>query len=835
MMSIRKFSIFLFTIFLFVILQSAVFAQGVKRIVLIKVDGLPGDYVDRFVKERDAKTGKSKLPWFEEVFYKNGTRLANFYVRGMSLSGPSWSLLDTGQHLQIKGNVEYDRLTLRSYDYLNFIPFYVNYGLRRRADMPGVEVMDQLNQPLLCDAFPYERRYTSYQLYQRGNQWEVLASGFVNLFPRDPGEFIDEWTIGFNFRGTTVDQNERDILGKLSKLPKVDYFDYYTTHFDHVSHHNNDTKSRLLALQELDRTIGRIWTAIQQSSRAEETALFVVSDHGFNADENIYSQGFNIVKLLASANGGGHHVITKRRLMLDYAVKGLYPFTPLITTTSNESYYLKKQSTDYPTALVDFDGNERSSIHLRDNDVNLLHILLQQLQNRKLSTAQKKSVTDVFFGVIERRRSGWQKTVDDLKEELSVLERWADSQQPIIKAQPKKFTPEQVAKGLDKESRRIYAQEELAQQDLIHYRKYVGVLSNLLSLKKENFDAKKIKIEDYISKGAMGERNTIYELQNYIVGLSAQGLTFTSDNKLDFEKSFKRVNYFDLLHSQSVRNNTQKGISNRPIDFTATRIPIESFSFTSDLQPTEDPVFLYGGSDKQVLILARNDNAGLLSLRYLPIANLTQTADGKTTFEIKTWGAGFPLKYWEDEKLNIPSQSKDEWLNAWHTEIEWLHAVHKTLYSNALIGIHEQLDSHSVAGFDDNAQSLTEDEKLIRRFRRHQRRLTETDLLILANNHWNFDVRGFNPGGNHGSFFRISTNSALLMAGGAKTGIPRALTVEEPYDSLSFVPTVFALMGKLRDENKPVPVLYQRGFRKFPGRIIKEVVNASVKTDVAKN
>ena len=100
------------------------FSQGVKRVVVIKVDGLPGYYVDRYVKQRDPNTGRSALPWFEEVFYKNGARLSNFYTRGMSLSGPSWGQLDTGQHLQIKGNVEYDRYTLHAYDYLNFFPYY---------------------------------------------------------------------------------------------------------------------------------------------------------------------------------------------------------------------------------------------------------------------------------------------------------------------------------------------------------------------------------------------------------------------------------------------------------------------------------------------------------------------------------------------------------------------------------------------------------------------------------------------------------------------------------------------------------------------------------------
>jgi hypothetical protein len=63
----------------------------------------------------------------------------------MSLSAPSWSLLDTGQHLQLKGNVEFDRYTLHSYDYLNFIPLYVANGIKgSRIDMPAVEVLDAL-------------------------------------------------------------------------------------------------------------------------------------------------------------------------------------------------------------------------------------------------------------------------------------------------------------------------------------------------------------------------------------------------------------------------------------------------------------------------------------------------------------------------------------------------------------------------------------------------------------------------------------------------------------------------------------------------------------------
>ena len=84
--------------------------------------------------------------------------------------------------------------------------------------------------------------------------------------------------------------------------------------------------------------------------------------------------------------------------------------------------------------------------------------------------------------------------------------------------------------------------------------------------------------------------------------------------------------------------------------------------------------------------------------------------------------------------------------------------------------------------------------------------LRRTDLLVLANDHWNFNVRGFNPGGSHGSFLRDSTHSVLLMAGGRDTGIPVGLRVETPYDSLSFLPTILSLMGRA-EPDLPGPVI----------------------------
>jgi hypothetical protein len=114
---------------------------------------------------------------------------------------------------------------------------------------------------------------------------------------------------------------------------------------------------------------------------------------------------------------------------------------------------------------------------------------------------------------------------------------------------------------------------------------------------------------------------------------------------------------------------------------------------------------------------------------------------------------------------------------------------------------------------------LAGDASLIQRFQARRRRLAEPDFLIFANNHWYFNVRGFNPGGNHGSLLRISTHSVWMLAGGAETGVPRKLVIEEPYDSLSFVPTILDLMGLPRE----TPAL--------PGRPLRELLTTGKADD----
>jgi hypothetical protein len=578
----------------------------------------------------------------------------------------------------------------------------------------------------------------------------------------------------------------------------------------------------------MDAIIGQVWSAIQKSPLADETALVVVSDHGFNTNERIYSQGYNLVKLLGSRAGGGHHVVTKRRLMLDYAIKGINPLVPLITTTTPDTYYLKGESTTYPTAMLDFDGNERASVHLRDSDINTLHILLQQLQNGRLPMEVRKAVMNEFFDVIDNRRAEWESELKKLQNELAALGRAIVEQRKLWEAQPKKFSKEEQNAGLDDAAKRIYVQLERWQHEQRQYADYANVLRNLLAMSPEGFEPKKIKIADVIPKTSMGGRNTIHKLQNYVVGFAPGGLVLESDGSLNDEKSFVQIDYFSLLHGVSVRNNVQRGITNRPVDIIATRLSRELvLPLIEDRDIDEDVIWVTAGPNRQALLLSRRDAQGELSLRYLPVSNLTQDASGRVQFNKIGWQSGLPLKIFEDQNLMLPEGvDRTAWLSEWHTDAEWLQALHKTHYSNGLVGLHEELSRHHIDSLSAQNPSLSEDERQMRHFARRKRELVEADMLIVAQNHWNFDVRGFNPGGNHGSFFRISTHSVFMVAGGPATRLPKGLVVEAPYDSLSFLPTLLAISGKLRDDNSPVPELWQKGFRTFPGPVVKELLPA---------
>jgi type I phosphodiesterase/nucleotide pyrophosphatase len=749
-----------------------------KRVVILKVDGLNEDLLQRSMQQQDPNTGRSRLPWFTHVFAENGIIFRNFYVRGISLSAPSWSMLDTGRHSIIRGNVEYDRYTGEVYDYLNFFPFYLGYARNRAVDMPGVEVLDRAGIPLLIDQFPYDQVLRSFQLFQRGVRWTTLKDALLRSFSSRSLFSILESAAPISL-SSSLSRELETLLERGLRGPNLLYLDFFTGEIDHEGHATSDPAALLHVLQELDALVGRVWTAMQQGPLSRQTLLVVVSDHGMNNVPGILSQTFSLPDLFNSEEGGAHHVVTDREQLSDYKLKGINPLVHRVITPSTRSFYLEGQATRYPTVWLDIDGNERAAVHLRNNDLNRIHILLQQLTGQNLPAGIREAAVERICQIIDLHRARWTKTVSELNEELEALDH--------VIAEHKKLLAEAAYKtgagSEDKAKRRLRHELREWQREESGYKAYLAHLQALLRFKP---DETRPFTAGYIStlmpEMSLGDNNTVADIQHYVVGPSPAGLAIDKQGHLDDQQSFRFVNYFSVLANQRTRNNPQHQLSSKPIDFIATALPDAEYSHA--LQAPERAYWLFGDAEHQIIIL--QDAAGRLRLQ--PVGDLNQQANGEVTWRKQVWRAGLPLRLYEDPKMRLPSgQNKGEWLSTWHTEREWFSAVHECEYSNGIIGIAEELSS--IAAHVPGPAGIS---PVLHRYEQRRRELVQADFHIFAADHWNFNVRFPNPGGNHGSFLRISTHSVWMMAG---DGLP-VRNIEEPYDSLNFASTILSLLGR---------------------------------------
>ncbi len=808
-------------------------AQPAQRLIFLRFDGLSPDLIWKYVRQRNPQTGKSYLPWIRRVFYEEGIVFENFYTRGQSLSGPSWAMLATGHPQPLISNVEWDRATGRLEDYLNNVLIQYELLRGRRLHARAVEVLDERGAPLVEDLYEPEEKRIGLELIRRGTSWTALARTLQARFPsRSVEELLARWLGGPDSHEAFDTANEEHLLTNM-RDPRFLYLSAYYSLFDHFVHTNNDEELILHLLQRVDRTVGRIYTAIREGPYPEETVLILVSDHGITTHPEIYSQGFNLVTYFTRAAWGGHHVLTKRANLHDFQFRSVNFLAQGFVNPSRESLYLKGQA-HYPTLFIDYDGNERAMLHFRNSDLNLLHLLAQEMKRRHPERVSR-ALRALFFEVLTRNRTRWERECAELREELWAVDRWIHHVQAALSA-PSPL-PDEVRKELRAHVRNMaeYRAE---------YAAYLRMLSNLLALREETFDPQTVRIEDLIRPRVFGPRNSVYQLQNYVVGLKDGTIHLHPNGRVDEEATFRRINYLRLLKDHRVLNNVQPQVSPYPVDFIALRIPyaeIRSALHGTPLDTGEDVVWLYGGEEHQALIVAKRSPEGTAQrlLRYAPIARLTQAADGTITFEWRDLQPGFPLALWEDEDLAVAGDRR-AWLQEFHTEREWIEATHRTRYAIAVVGLYELLarPESAISGptrYEEQVRAVenarlmgraengdSPEVSLLRRFFARRRRNVEPDLLLHANLYWNFNIRDFNPGGNHGSFYRTATHATWMMWGGRLTGLKRGYIVTRPYDSLSLVPTVLELIGATRD-GRVSETARAKGFRPLVGEIVWEI------------
>jgi hypothetical protein len=759
----------------FVIAVSMLPAQP-KRIVILKVDGLGQDLLERGVEKIDPATGKSELPWIKRVFFDGGTVFRNFYSRGISLSAPSWSILDTGQHAIIRGNVEFDRYTGKSYDYLNFYPLYQSYALMRQVDMAGVEVLDRAGIPLFIDFFSPTQSYQSFQLFQRGVHWLTLGGALMRRVSSQAIIATVEEAGVPSYESLLTAQTDAELAAHIAGT-QILYLDFYDGQVDHQGHATSQPEALMESLRADDARVGRLWTAIEKSPLAKDTVFALVSDHGMNNVPGVISQTYGITDFFSGPEGGGHHVVTDRQQLSDFKLKSLNPMVTRVVTPSRASFYLAGEADRYPTAWIDIDGNERTSVGLRNNDLNKIHILLKQLALKDLPPAQRRAAALYVVRLIGQNRASWSRTERELSEELNRLAvSIAVRQQVVAKLH---INP----RGRHDNSRQFEANRRLRmelddwRQEEASYSDYLQHLRNLMAFKPVLEKPLNEKVDSFMPSMAQGDNNSVGQLQHYVTGLSPLGIVLDSTGNLDERQTFRHVNYPQLLVKQRARNVPQKELSTRPIDFVAVTLP--------DTANGKHAYWLYGDDDKQLII--ETNPAG--EIRLLPVENLNQADAGAPVSREKiAWQTGLPLQLFEDPKLHLPAGAdKADWLSSWHSEREWMNAVHECHYSTGVIGITEEL-----APIAPEVPGKPGMDPILLRYERRRRELVTADLHIFAADHWNFNVRFPNPGGNHGAFFRISTHAVWMIAG---PGIPVG-SIAEPYDGLNFASTMLSILGK---------------------------------------
>jgi len=755
-----------------------------RRIVILKVDGLNGDLLYRTMRETDPATGKSRLPWVSHVFADNGTVFENFYTRGISLSAPSWSMLDTGRHTVIRGNIEYDRYTGRVYDYLNFFPFYIGYARKRQIDMPGVEVLGRAGIPLVLDAFPYDQQYQGFQLFQRGVRWTTLKQVLTRRVKAElylsPVE-----SVGAPSLDSLLGEQTESELKSSAEQPGIFYLDMFSGDADHQGHATNQEAALIDVLRHLDGLVGRIWTMVEKSPLARQTVFVVVSDHGMNNRPDVLSQGYSLPDFFNSPAGGAHHVVTNRHQLDSYKIMGLDPLVQRVVTPSTASFYLSGKASSYPTAWLDLDGNERAAVHLRNNDLNKIYILLLQLARADLTGEVRQAAAAYLSATIERHRAGWTKTASEMDEELAALQSAIDRRKAEVKQLSRKWSQAQKEKGSDKAALRKNRDVALWEREHGSYSEFLKHLRALTNLRLHSDKPFHGNIADYLPEMELGDNNSVGDVRHYPVGPGPSGLVADAAGRLDEERSFRFVDYFPLLVQQRVRNNLQSALPVHPVDFVTMRLPDGSFP---DGSGAIHAYWLYGDEDSQIVILT--DAGGRIAVR--PVSRLQANHQGGVQWTAQEWRAGLPLHLFEDARLHLPpGVDRARWLSDWHTDREWLTATHECRYSNGVIGITEEMSP-----VEDNVPGSSDTNPMLLRYERRRRALVAADFHIFAADGWNFNARNFNPGGNHGSFFRISTHSVWMMAG---AGLPKR-QITEPYDSLDFASTILSLLGK------PVPM-----------------------------
>ena len=811
------------------------------RLIEIKVDGLSPLLLDALMDPDDPaklarlpdpegfrravalfrqQTGQQDLlPNLRRYFYQGGVRTENMVSGTVTLSAVAWSVIDTGQPSVVKRHMTFSRQTGYLRSHLDGFRDTYEFAMRRGRKTSALWELDQAGVSLFSDAFQPWRRYETPQIFYRLTPRDYLA-GMARAYTLGGHSLSDPWQIirthltrrveGMDYPDFAEEFLATHLAEKILEPDVVagERYDYLSAFFsiDHQHHVDPNPENLVHRLMRLDHRLGRILAAVERSQRRDQTLVAIVSDHGSEYQPGAINLAWPITRMFRTRALGGHTVAT---VMAEDAGRVLSNPIPGVdfprVYESPYSPYGKAAGPggedDYVTAFLDNFGNARAELHLRNNDLNRLHLLLLARQ-RKLTEEQRERLRQLLREAAGSVRQWLEPELADYRAYFEGVHAWL----PALGKRADPYWRDAAA--------RLRAENE---RDAAPLR----LLARLAELCRAPdplawLDERDPKISDLIPKKYLGPRNSVFQLTHYTLGLD-DNLAWVETTG-DTAGRTMPMDYVQALSSYHAPNPPASGEPN-PTDLIVRALPAAAIAEALRARDSSAAVPLLRSAFWIVSTAENNLRRGgqaLLveaadgKLRYLPVRRLRQDADGRFTWEPHDELDPLGLLY--DPEFRAESgEPAFLWLERFHSPREWLRATYNTRYSAAVLTFADIAGFHadefianpefqaSLAGFpsDEMKQSYL-------RGLRWKYAGQQADLLVWSSYLWNYSSKSHTSGGSHGGLPPAVARTAFLLWGGRDFGLPAGSAIEEPATTFDIVPTLARLLGMLDGDGRVI-------------------------------
>lgn len=792
-----------------------------RLLILIKIDGLSAVFLEAALNPESQATDRlpepdlfrisindlqealdreDLFPNLRHYFLRQGVRVESMYSATLPLSAVAWGVIDSGQPSVIKNHFYFNRISGEMYGYLDGLNEGLALLLRGAGKTTALWQLDLLAVPILGDYFEADRSFFSMQLFYRQRPHEQLSNlgkFLVKAGEREPRAFevIKRQLSRFAYHPDFPEWND-EALSQLaanrilnSPVP-LQFINLLFTTLDHEFHVDPDYRRLLTWMMKVDRWIGEILRAVERSPRRDQTIVAVVSDHGLDFHPTLNNYPFPMNRWYREPSFGSHTVFSPHTEGAVHAV------TVPIRGVDRARIYEARQSPygpsrggerGYFTAFTAHAGNPRFDTFLRNSSINELHLILLEAKRLSEEGARREleQLASLFAesmhaarGLLERELVGLDAAISQLSR---LAELYAESEDEY-----------------SKDSRRRL------QTEVDGYRRQREALRRLVDFPTSPAEwvqsaQQGIQLPALIPKGYLGPPNELHQLRSYVVGWERDEAGRWKDGL----PAFRRLDYPELFTIYRATNPNSYG-NPYPFNFFSASVPLEKAGFEFD-RPLRQLIWVALSAGRGEVLLAESD-AG--EIAWFPVELQPST------------GAQYPFRQVNADPLGYGSDSAGLWLHP----REWTSRTGRLEFSNLPVILTDlfrknyelYLDAQAFASKYQDSGRIDVDR--IRETLRYRFASGETDFRTWLNPGWNTNTKSHTPGGTHGGFNPIETQTVFMAWGGDEIDIRRNETVSGAFLTYDILPTLLRLMGIEQDPEqhrypgRPLPIFRSRDF-----------------------